>query len=71
MNTLKNKTLKTIKNLAFVFFVASVFTACSDDDPEVVNQEELINLMRKNSFKKCTYINLSGGIVSIHSGWKI
>jgi demethylmenaquinone methyltransferase/2-methoxy-6-polyprenyl-1,4-benzoquinol methylase len=36
-----------------------------------VNQEELINLMRKNSFKKCTYINLSGGIVSIHSGWKI
>jgi len=36
-----------------------------------VNQEELINLMKKNSFKKCTYRNLSGGIVSIHSGWKI
>ena len=35
-----------------------------------VNQEELINLMRENSFKKCTYRNLSGGIVSIHSGWK-
>ena len=35
-----------------------------------VNQEELINLMQKNSFKKCTYRNLSGGIVSIHSGWK-
>ncbi len=45
MNTLKNKTLKTIKNLAFVFFVASVFTACSDDDPEVVNQEELITTL--------------------------
>ena len=35
-----------------------------------VNQEELINLMRENGFKKCTYRNLSGGIVSIHSGWK-
>ena len=36
-----------------------------------VNQEELIDLMKKNNFKKCTYRNLSGGIVSIHSGWKI
>ena len=35
-----------------------------------VNQEELINLMKQNGFKKCTYRNLSGGIVSIHSGWK-
>ena len=36
-----------------------------------VNQDELINLMIKNGFKKCEYRNLSGGIVSIHSGWKI
>ncbi len=36
-----------------------------------VNQDELINLMVKNKFKKCSYRNLSGGIVSIHSGWKI
>jgi len=36
-----------------------------------VNQDELINLMKKNNFKKCTYRNLSGGIVSVHSGWKI
>ena len=36
-----------------------------------LNQEELIELMIKNNFKKCTYRNLSGGIVSIHSGWKI
>jgi demethylmenaquinone methyltransferase / 2-methoxy-6-polyprenyl-1,4-benzoquinol methylase len=35
-----------------------------------VNQDELIDLMKKNGFKKCTYRNLSGGIVSIHSGWK-
>jgi len=36
-----------------------------------VNQDELIDLMRKNGFQNCTYRNLSGGIVSIHSGWKI
>jgi demethylmenaquinone methyltransferase / 2-methoxy-6-polyprenyl-1,4-benzoquinol methylase len=36
-----------------------------------LNQDELVNLMKQNGFKKCTYRNLSGGIVSIHSGWKI
>ena len=36
-----------------------------------VNQEKLLELMKKNNFRKCTYRNLSGGIVSIHSGWKI
>ena len=35
-----------------------------------VNQEELISMMYQNKFKKCSYRNLSGGIVSIHSGWK-
>ena len=35
------------------------------------NQDELIDLMKKNNFEKCSYRNLSGGIVSIHSGWKI
>ena len=35
-----------------------------------VNQEELVSLMEENKFKKCSYRNLSGGIVSIHSGWK-
>ena len=36
-----------------------------------INQEELIELMCKNNFTKCSYRNLSGGIVAIHSGWKI
>ena len=36
-----------------------------------VNQDELISLMEENNFKNCSYRNLSGGIVSIHSGWKI
>jgi len=36
-----------------------------------LNQEELIDLMKKSGFKKCEYRNLSGGIVSIYSGWKI
>ena len=36
-----------------------------------INQDELIDLMKQNNFEKCNYRNLSGGIVSIHSGWKI
>ena len=36
-----------------------------------VHQDELIDLMTKENFEKCNYRNLSGGIVSIHSGWKI
>ncbi len=36
-----------------------------------LNQEELIDVMGKSNFEKCTYRNLSGGIVSIHSGWKV
>ena len=36
-----------------------------------INQDELIELMKKNYFVKCEYRNLSGGIVAVHSGWKI
>ena len=38
---------------------------------EFINQNELIELMKKNNFQNCSYRNLSGGIVAIHSGWKI
>ena len=38
---------------------------------EFINQEELIHLMENNNFKNCSYRNFSGGIVSIHSGWKL
>ena len=37
---------------------------------EFINQDELIDLMKKNKFEKCSYRNSSGGIVAIHSGWK-
>jgi len=36
-----------------------------------LNQDELLDLMIGQNFKKCTYRNFSGGIVSLHSGWKI
>ena len=38
---------------------------------EFINQNELIELMKKNNFQNCSYRNLSGGMVAIHSGWKI
>ena len=36
-----------------------------------VNQEELLQYMKFKKFQKCNYRNLSNGIVSIHSGWKV
>ena len=38
---------------------------------EFYSQEELLKLMKKNNFVNLSYKNLSGGIVAIHSGWKI
>ena len=36
-----------------------------------VNQDQLIDIMKKKKFENCKYRNLSGGIVAIHSGWKV
>ena len=36
-----------------------------------VNQQKLKEIMEKNKFLNCSYKNLNGGIVAIHSGWKI
>ena len=36
-----------------------------------ISQKQLIEKMRQSNFKNCEYRNLSGGIVAIHSGWKI
>ena len=38
---------------------------------QFINQEELIELMKKHKFQKNSYRNFSNGIVSIHIGWKI
>jgi len=35
------------------------------------NQDELIDLIKKNNFYKPEYRNLSGGVVAIHSAWKV
>ena len=32
---------------------------------------DIKDLIKKYNFHKCSYRNLSGGIVAIHSGWKI
>jgi len=38
---------------------------------KVADQDELIALMKENKFQKCEFRNLNGGIVALHSGWKI
>ena len=35
------------------------------------NQNELVDLLEKNSFSNVEFRNLSNGISAIHSGWKI
>lgn len=35
------------------------------------NQNQILDVMKECKFVKCKYRNLSGGIVSIHAGWKI
>tara|TARA_B100002051_G_scaffold204897_1_gene195277 strand:+ start:1397 stop:2101 length:705 start_codon:yes stop_codon:yes gene_type:complete len=36
-----------------------------------INQEELLDCMNKNNFTNSKYRNFNGGIVAIHSGWKV
>ncbi len=36
-----------------------------------LNQDQLIDHINKNGFINCKYRNLSGGVVAIHSGWKV
>jgi len=42
-----------------------------DSIDKFYNQERLSEVFKKNGFDKIEYRNLSGGIVAIHSGWKI
>ena len=42
-----------------------------DIDKFKKKEDPKIDLIKKNSFQKCSYRNFSGGIVSIHSGWKL
>ena len=38
---------------------------------QFLNQDELLYALENKGFINCKYLNLSGGIVAIHSGWKI
>ena len=38
---------------------------------EFYSQKKLLELLKKQNFTNISYKNLSGGIVAIHSGWKI
>ena len=38
---------------------------------EFYNQDELLELIKKNGFSETEYRNLSNGISAIHTGWKI
>ncbi len=42
-----------------------------DSIDQFYSQEDLIKFLQKNEFKNISFKNLSGGIVAIHSAWKI
>ena len=42
-----------------------------DSIEKFYSQEEFLDKIKKQNFSNASYRNLSGGIVSIHSGWKI
>jgi demethylmenaquinone methyltransferase/2-methoxy-6-polyprenyl-1,4-benzoquinol methylase len=35
------------------------------------DQEKLLKMLEDEKFESCSYKNLTGGIVAIHSGYKI
>ena len=38
---------------------------------EFIDQKTLLDLMKKHNFEKCEFNNFNGGIVALHTGWKI
>jgi len=72
LNTMYNNYSKLIPEIGkFVVGKKEPYEYLVKSIENFVNQDELIDLMKKKNFKKCNYRNLSGGIVSIHSGWKV
>jgi len=72
LNTMYNNYSKLIPEIGkFVVGKKEPYEYLVKSIENFVNQDELIDLMNKKNFKECNYRNLSGGIVSIHSGWKI
>ena len=72
LNTIYNNYSKLIPEIGkFVVGKKEPYEYLVKSIENFVNQDELIDLMKKKNFKECNYRNLSGGIVSIHSGWKI
>ena len=77
-NTFINKNLNTLKseNLDWNSIQIEMKEKLGNDIYEswlkkINLVEELMDNMKKVGFTKCDYRNLSGGIVAIHSGWKI
>ena len=69
LTMIKNK--NTISLCMIVKNEEKFLSNCLKSIENFVNQEELTEILKSNKFYKPNYKNLSGGIVSIHSGWKI
>ena len=72
LELLYNKYSKFLPHIGnFIIGDSMPYEYLTESIKKFVDQETLIELMKKNGFENCSYRNLSGGIVAIHSGWKI
>ena len=76
----KNEILKKIYKIysksipkigKFVVGKSEPYDYLIDSIEEFMSQKDLLELLKKHNFEKVSYKNLSGGIVAIHSAWKI
>ena len=72
LNFLYKQYSKFIPNIGkFVVGDENPYKYLTSSIDKFLNQEELLRIIEKNNFVNCKYYNLSGGIVAIHSAWKI
>ena len=64
-----SKTIPKIGN--FVVGKSEPYEYLVDSIDKFYTQDDFLKLICKNKFENVTFKNLSGGIVAIHSGWKI
>ena len=72
LNFIYKRYSRTIPSIGkFIVGAEKPYEYLVDSIQKFYDQEQLVQLMKKNGFSNVEYRNLSNGISAIHSGWKI
>ena len=72
LNNFYKKYSKSIPRIGkFIVGKAEPYEYLVNSIEKFYSQEDFLNLIKKQKFTNVSYRNLSGGIVAIHSAWKI